>query len=302
MKEFFKNPKRALIYFMNYRCPSLLPDKVFICQQYKDIMGEELNLKNPTKFTEKLQWMKLYAHNPLYTQMVDKYEVKDFVANWIGKEYVLPIYGVWDSFDQIDFDKLPNQFVLKCNHDSGSYVVCTDKATFDKEKARQVLEPALKKNFFWMFREWPYKNVKRRIIAEQYEPSLGKKESVEYKLTCFDGEVKVITVCSGIPHQAVELRNNDNFSKDWKRQNWYAVYKPTGKDIKKPAEMDDIVRFSEELSKGIPQVRIDWYVIDGKIYFGEFTFFTWSGYIHFEPKEWNLTMGEWLKLPEEKKV
>ena len=129
---------------------------------------------------------------------------------------------------------------------------------------------------------------------------MGKADSVEYKLTCFDGEVKVITVCSGIPHQAFELRHNDNFSRDWKRQNWYAFYTPTGKDFEKPAQMDEIIAYSEKLSKGIPQVRVDWYIVDGHVYFGECTFYTWAGYIKFEPEEQDLVMGEWMKLPERK--
>ena len=293
-----RHPKASFINHLNRLCPQLVPDRVFLRQQYTDIMGVEPDIDHPRKFTEKLLWMKLYGRDPQMTTMVDKCDAKTYVAERIGQEHVIPLYGVWNSFDEIDFDKLPRQFVLKCTQDSGSYVVCEDKATFDKMHARQVLQPALKKNFYWMYREWAYKNVVPRIIAEEYIPSLGKKDSVEYKLTCFDGEVKVITVCSGIPHQAFELRNNDNFSPDWTRQDWYAFYKPTGKNFTKPAEMDEIIALSEKLSKGIPQVRIDWYIVDGKVYFGEFTFYTWAGYIKFEPESQDLIMGNWMKLPE----
>lgn len=300
MINFFKHPRLSLFHFINNHVPQLIPDKAFVKFQYAENMGAKLNLEHPTLFTEKLNWMKLYGRNPLYTRMVDKFEAKGYVAEKIGSEHVIPAYGVWHSFDEIDFDQLPDQFVLKCNHDSGSYVICEDKSTFDKDRARSILEPALRKNYYWMFREWAYKNVDRRILAEQYIPSLGKKDSVEYKLTCFNGEVKVITVCSGIPHQAFELRHNDNYSRDWKRQNWYAYYKPTGKDFQKPAEMDEIIALSEKLSEGIPQVRVDWYIVDGNIYFGEFTFYTWAGYITFEPEEWNRVMGDWMTLPAQK--
>lgn len=160
------------------------------------------------------------------------------------------------------------------------------------------MEHGLKKNFFYEFREWPYKNVKARILAEKYEPSLGNPDSEEYKLTCCDGEVKAITVCGGVPHADFSLRSNDTFTKDWKRQEWYAYYKPKGGDIKKPAQMDEIVRMSEELSKGIPYIRIDWYIIDGHPYFGEFTFFTWAGFLRFCPPEWDKKIGDWIKLPE----
>lgn len=298
ISSFCKHPKRSLIYFFD-RHFHIISDKTFLCEQYEDYMGEKPNLENPQKFTEKLLWMKLYGRNPIYTQMVDKYEVKKYVEEHIGQKYVVPAYGVWHSFDEIDFSQLPDQFILKCNHDSGSYVICKDRKTFDKKNAHKILDAALKKNFFWKFREWVYKNVDRRILAEQYIPTLGQKNSVEYKLMCFDGEVKTITVCSGIPHQVSAPWNFDNYSRDWKRQNWYGnSNKPLGKDFKRPKEMDEIIALSEKLSKGIPHVRIDWYITNGQIYFGEFTFYPWAGYIKFEPKEWNLKVGEWMKLPD----
>ena len=295
--NFFKHPRQSFYNLLSRFVPLKAFERLYLSDQYYEYMGKKPDIDNPKKLTEKMLWMKLYGRNPLYTRMVDKYEAKKYVEEKIGSKYVVPCYGVWKSFDDIDFDKLPNQFVLKCNHNSGSYVICEDKNNFDKEKARKILEPALKKNYYWVFREWAYKNVNRRILAEQYIPSLGKKDSVEYKLTCFDGEVKVITVCTGVPHQAYELRHNDNFSRDWKRQDWYAAYTPTGEDIEKPKEMDEMIALSEKLSEGIPQVRIDWYVVDGQLYFGEFTFYTWAGYIQFQPEEWDLKLGGWMKLP-----
>ena len=286
-----------LLFALSIKYPKCFTDKLFLKVQYKHFMGERLNLKNPKKFTEKLQWLKLYDRNPAYTNMADKCEVKKYVAEKIGNEYVIPLYGVWDRFDDIDFEKLPNQFILKCTHDSGGFVICEDKSKFAIKKAKEKLEETFTKNYFWQNREFVYRDIKPRIIAEQYIPSLGKKNSVEYKITVINGEVKVITVCGGIPHAAFELRSNDNFSKDWKRQEWYAFYKPLGGEIQRPKEMDLMIELSEKLAKGIPQVRVDWYIVDGHVFFGEMTFYTWSGFIKFTPEEWNVKMGEWLRLP-----
>ena len=298
VKAFIKDPKSTVIGFFYRRWPHIVPEKLYLEWQYKMSMGRNLNLKNPTLFTEKLQWLKLYDHNPLYTKLVDKYEVKQYIKERIGEQAVIPLYGVWDNFEDIDFGKLPNQFILKCTHDSGGFYICKDKNLFDYEAAKKKITEHLRHDQFLCSHEWAYKNVKPRIIAEKYIPSLGKSNSVEYKLTCCDGEVKCITVCTGIPHDAYELRHNDNFNKDWSRQNWYAFYTPTGKEISKPKEMDLMVEYSEKLSKGIPQVRIDWYIIDGNVFFGEFTFYTWGGLIQFSPESQDKVMGEWIKLPQ----
>ncbi|MBP3717881.1 MAG: glycosyl transferase, partial [Paludibacteraceae bacterium] len=201
-------------------------------------------------------------------------------------------------FDDIDFDKLPNQFCLKCTHDSGSYIICKDKSTFDIDAARKKFNRYMKGRFFWYGREWAYKNVKPRIMAQEYIDSLGKPESVEYKLTCFNGKVKFITVCSGIAHSDYELRKNDHFDRDWNKLDWYAYYKPSGKVIKRPEFMDEIIEISDKLAEGFPQVRIDSYVINEKVYFGEMTFYTWSGLIEFTPDEWDEKIGSWWNLPE----
>lgn len=266
LKQGIKNPSLILKSLL-MRTSKFWPDEFYLKALYRLFYGERLNLENPIKYSEKMQWLKLYYHKEEFTNMVDKYEVKNFVSETIGAEYVIPYYGVYNSFDEIDFNHLPNQFILKCTHDSGSFVICENKETFDKESARAKLEKGLRCNFFYTFREWPYKNVRPRIIAEKYMPSLGKSDSTEYKLTCCDGMVKTITVCGGIPHTDFSLRSNDNFSKDWTRQDWYAYYKPKGGIIEKPAQIDEIVNLSEKLSIGIPYVRVDWYVIDGKPYF-----------------------------------
>lgn len=272
-------------------------DRIYLKILYRLYYGKRLDLNNPLSFTEKIQWLKLYNRNVKFTLMVDKYEAKKMVKHALGEEYVIPCYGVYNYFDEIDFSALPNQFVLKCTHDSGSYVICDDIKTFDFEKAKALLEKGLKKNFYSKFKEWAYKDVKPRILVEKYIPSLGKKDSVEYKLTCCDGEVKTITVCGGIPHTKSYLRTNDHFTKTWEKQNWWAVYKSSGKRIEKPAQMDEMICLSEKLSKDIPYIRIDWYVIDNKPVFGEFTFYTWGGFLRFNPKEWDEVIGSWITLP-----
>lgn len=226
--------------------------------------------------------------------------MRKWVADKIGAEHVIPLYGVWDSFDDIDFDKLPDAFVLKVTHTSGGYVVCKDKSKFDKEQARKTMEWSLNRDYYWRTREWPYKNVPKRIIAEKYMPSLGNIDSEEYKITCCNGKVAVFTVCRGIPHSDYALRHNDNFDRNFNRQNWYAFYTPSKEPVEKPALFEEMVNIAEKLSHGIPQVRVDLYVIDGQIYFGEMTFFTWAGFIKFVPKSQDKIMGKWLTLPDHK--
>ena len=274
-----------------------VPDDVFLKRLYKIYLGKELNLANPKTFCEKLNWLKLYDRRPEYTMMVDKYAAKKWVAEKMGEEHVIPMYGVWERFDDIDFGSLPDRFVLKCTHDSGGTVVCTDKASFDKEAAKKSITKRLKKNIYWSGREWPYKNVPPRIIAEQYVEGLGTADSVEYKLTCFDGVVRLFTVCKGIPHSTLDVRTNDHYDRDGKPLDFYAYYKNADPPVPFPEKASEIIAFSEALSAGIPQVRVDSYLIDGKVVFGEMTFYTWSGIIEFTPPEWDEIMGGWITLP-----
>ena len=209
---------------------------------------------------------------------------------------------MWNSVDEINFGSLPDQFVLKCTHDSGGFVICKDKKSFDVEAAKKKLDSRLKRNFYIFSREYPYKNVRPRIIAEKYVDSLGKKDSIEYKLTCFNGKVKLITVCGGIAHSALENRTNDFYDREFNHLPFYVFYKNPEKALPIPRQIDEMIEYSEKLAKGIPQVRVDWYIVDGHIYFGEMTFFTWGGFCVFSPEEWNRKLGDWIKLPDEKKL
>lgn len=229
--------------------------------------------------------------------MVDKWEVKKYVENKIGKKYVISSIGLWDNPNDIDYPNLPQQFVLKCTHDSGSVVICRDKDKLDIEATNSWLRKRMSRDYYKGKREWAYKGVKPRIIAEPFIPNLGSADSVEYKLTVYNGIVKFITVCTGIAHATYSDRFNDHFTPEWKKLDWYVNYKSSGKNITKPVFMDEMIRLTETLADGLPQVRVDWYVIDGKLFFGEMTFYTWAGYMKFVPEEWDMKLGSWLEIP-----
>lgn len=290
------NLKRALVYFSGKEYVSkLLPDKAYLKLRYRLIMGKKLNLKTPQTFNEKLQWIKLNDRNPEYTKMVDKYEVRKYIADKIGEEYLIPLLGVWDSPDEIDFDSLPEQFVLKCNHNSGlGMCICKDKSKLDIEKVKKELRKGLKQDYFITSREWPYKNVKRKIIAEKYmEDSNGK--FVDYKFFCFNGFVHNVMVC-------IDRDIGDTkfyfFDKEWNllRLNKRGKEAPQEFSLYKPRCMDKMFDIASILSKNLSYARIDLYEVDGNIYFGEITFFPDSGFDANLLAETDDLFGKLLKL------
>ena len=266
-----------------------LSDKTYLKLMYRLRIGKKLNLDNPKTFNEKLQWLKLYDRKPEYTNLVDKYEVKKIVADKIGEEYIIPTLGVWDKFDDIDFDKLPNQFVLKCTHDSGGLVICKDKSQFNVKSAKKRINKCLKRDYFKHGREWPYKNVKPRIIAEEY---IGT-DLVDYKFLCNNGKVKNMFTCSGRGEGRLFV---DFFDLNWNHLDFERHYPNSEIELKKPKKFEKMIELSEILSKELLFVRIDFYNIDGKIYFGEITFYPGSGFEEFTPDEWDLKLGEFLEL------
>lgn len=271
-----------------------LSDKKFIEYRFLSEMGYKLNLKNPKTFNEKLQWLKLYDRNPEYTKMVDKYEVREYIKEKIGEEYLIPLIGVYDKFDDIDFDKLPNQFVIKCNHDSGGLIICKDKNRLDIETARKKINRSLKTNYYYSGREWPYKNVKPRIIIEKYMEDSNKSDLIDYKLFCFNGIPKIVLVCS-------ERFLSNNMCETWFDMNWKLIDMTESghrvdSTISKPKQLKKMVELSKKLSKNIPFIRVDWYEIGDKLYFGELTFYPASGFEKFEPKEWNKKIGDMLSI------
>lgn len=270
-------------------CSNLFPDKLYLQIMYFLACGKKLDLKHPKTFNEKLQWLKLYNHNPLYTTMVDKVEAKKYVAKKIGEEYIIPTLGVWDEPEDIDFEKLPNQFVLKCNHNSGlGMCICKDKNQLNIEKAKSELKKGLCQNYYKYWREWPYKNIKRKILAEKFMVDESGTELKDYKIFCFDGNPQIIEVDYGrfINH----MRNV--YDTDW---NFIAMQIEFPNDpnhiIARPEKLNEMLALARKLSEGIPHVRVDFYSINDRIYFGELTFFHGSGMEKFNPNEWDERLG-----------
>ena len=257
---------------------NIISDKKFLELMFLYRTGKHLNLETPGTFNEKLQWLKLYDRKPEYTTMVDKYAVKKYVADKIGEQYIVPTLGVWDRFEDIDFDNLPDQFVLKCTHDSGGLVICRDKSKLDRKAAKKKIERSLKRNYYYLGREWPYKNVQRKIIAEQYmTDNKNSREFTDYKFFCFDGYVDCVMIC-------LDRSTGDTkfyfFDKNWdlKRLNKRGKDAPEGFTLPKPVCIDEMFEIAAKLSVGIPFVRIDLYQSNGKVYFGEMTFYPDSGF------------------------
>lgn len=290
-----KNPSQIGIYLLDHTA-RMWPDKAYLKLMYRFRMGKPLNLESPETYNEKLQWLKLYDRNPEYSIMVDKIAVKDYVRNIIGEEYIIPTLGVWNSPDDIDFKALPDQFVLKCNHDSGGLVICNDKSKLDIDKAKTGLRKALKRRYFYHGREWPYKNVKPQILAEKYMVDESGYELKDYKIFCFNGEPKVMFIASDRSSKTEETKF-DFFDMDFNHLPFLNGHPNSKKPIKKPVSLEKMKELARKLSKGIPQVRIDFYDINGHIYFGEITFSHWSGMVPFEPEEWDYKLGEMIDLP-----
>lgn len=270
-----------------------MPDETYIQLNYFAHFKKFCNLKNPITYNEKLNWLKLHDKNPLYTRIVDKYEAKEYVKGLVGDEIIIPTLGVWNSFDEIDFNTLPNQFVLKCTHDSEGLVIVTDKSKLDIVAAREKINAAMKQNFYYIGREWPYKNVKPRIIAEAYMEDSVDGELRDYKFFCFDGEPKALFIAS---ERNTDVKF-DYFDMEFNHLDIKQKYQNAEITPHKPDNFEKMIEMSKKLSKGFPHVRVDFYEVDGKMYFGELTFYHFSGFMPFQPDEWDKVFGDWLELP-----
>lgn len=289
------NPRKLVRYIL-FKTARLWPDKIYLKWYFYSRVGYKLDLNNPKTFNEKLQWLKLNNRKPEMVKMVDKVDAKEYVAKIIGEEYIIPTLGVYDSVDEIDFDKLPNQFVLKCTHDSGGIVICSDKSKLDIEAAKAKLRRGLKVNYYYQNREWPYKQVKPRIIAEQYMVDESGYELKDYKFFCFDGEVKLLFIASDRGSKTEETKF-DFFDTDFNHLPFLNGHPNATKPIDRPKGFEKMKQIAARLSQGQPHLRVDLYDINGRIYFGELTFYHWSGMTPFEPKEWDYKLGEWIQLP-----
>lgn len=291
-----REPRLYLIYALGKILRgNIFLDKIYLGLLYRYHFHKPLNWKEPLTYSEKLQWLKVYYKNTQYTKLVDKYEVKNYVAEVIGKEFVIPTLGTWEKFEDIDFELLPDKFVLKCTHDSGGLVICNNKEKFDIEEARKKINHCLKRNYYWNNREWPYKNVKPRIIAEQYIEEASDMGLIDYKFFSFDGEVKVLFIATN--RNSSEETCFDFYDLEFNHLPFTNGH-PNAKSMPvKPKNYEMMLELATILSKGFPHVRIDFYNLNGKIYFGEMTFYHWSGLVPYNPEEWDYKFGEWLKLP-----
>lgn len=284
-----------VVHIQKSGCLNFLSDSAYIRFMYFLYTKKKVNLSTPHTFSEKIQWLKLHDCKPLYTVLVDKYAVKQYVADKIGKLHIIPTLGVWKKFEDIDFDKLPNQFVLKCTHDSGGLVVCKDKSELNLAAAQKKIGKSLKRNFFYIGREKPYQNVPPQIIAEKYmEDESG--ELKDYKFYCFNGTP---LYCQVIRNRSTK-ETIDFYDMEWNHMPFVGLNPAVGNGlnpVEKPKCLDAIVEACKKLSNGIPFVRVDFYVIANQFYFGEMTFYPASGFGIFSPDEWNYKLGELIKLP-----
>lgn len=285
--------RRIVAFIFNKGLLNWLSDKAYLKVRYWVVLGEKLNLKNPQNYNEKIQWLKLYDRNSDYVSYVDKYEVKKLVSDIIGDKYIIKTYGCWESVNEIDFSSLPNQFVLKTTHDSGGVIICKDKEELDTEAAKNFLKVHLKTKFYKKGREWVYKGVKPRIIAEEYKVDESGCELKDYKIFCFNGEPKIIQVDFD---RFVNHRRNI-YDTNWNVLDVEIEYPSDKKHIiEKPEKLDEMLEIAKKLSKGIKHVRVDLYCSGKEIYFGELTFYHGSGIEQFRPKEFNIQMGKWIDI------
>ena len=296
--RYFKSPYYALGNDLVKTRPHWMSDKYFIKVYWKQMMGYSLDLKHPRTFNEKLQWIKLYDRNPIYTDLVDKLKVKDWVAERIGREHVIPTLAVYDRVEDIHLEDLPEQFVLKCNHDSGGVVICKDKMSFDFESTKRRLKKSFEHNFYWDYREWAYKNVERKVFAEQYiQDATIKDDLMDYKVFNFGGEPKIIQV----DFDRFKCHKRNIYDTAWNYIEARIQYpNDPNKLVEKPKALGEMFSFAQKLSGSFPQVRTDFYLVDNKIYFGEMTFYHGGGTESFYPYELGIQMGDWIQLPKKR--
>ena len=299
--KYLKQPKKIIINLAYKGFFNWMNDRSYLKMLYKLKMNTSLNLENPKTFNEKLQWLKIYDRKEIYTTMVDKYKVKDYIANMIGEEYIIPTLGVYDKFSNIDFSKLPNQFVIKCTHDSGGLVICRDKKQFNQNEAQKKLNQSMKKNFFHNNREWPYKNVEPKIIIEKYMQNEQDTSLSDYKFYCFNGNVKYLYISMGLEnHQTARIAF---FDTDFKPAGFgRSDYQTFDSIPNKPKNYERMKELAEKLSQNNPFMRVDFYEINGKIYFSELTLYPCGGFMPFQPKEWDYKLGKLLTLPKKEDI
>lgn len=272
-----------------------MSDESYIKLAYKNTFGKKLDLNNPISFNEKLQWLKLYDRKREYITYVDKFAVREYIEKTIGKDYLIPLIGVYESVDVIPWGELPNSFVLKCTHGSGCNIICKDKNHLNIQEAKNKLNRWMKTNYFWNCREWPYKNVKPRIVCEEF---ITDKETTpdDYKVLCFNGKAKLIMVHI----DRYGDHKLDNYDRHWNKTTLAKDGPMSDSVYKKPKQFDNMIRLSEILASNMSHARIDWFIVRDKLLFGEITLYEAGGFDHFDNKQDDDTLGSWIDLPIEK--
>lgn len=290
------NPSALVLALVDRGALDWMPDPLYLKLYFRAAMGAPLHLRNPRTFNEKLQWLKLHDRKPLYTRLVDKVAVRSYVADAIGESYLVPLVGVWKSFDEIDRDALPDRFVLKTNHDSGSVLPCLDKSTFDWDAARAFFTKALRTNYYPHGREWPYKDVPPLLLAEQFMADNDSGDMTDYKVLCFNGTAKCVFTCTN--RRTGRPLTVTFFDTDWNRLPFERHYHPDPDFIPKPRFLREMIDISERFARDMQAifVRVDFYEIRNRLYFGEFTFHPGNGIEEFTPPEWDLRLGDWMDL------
>ena len=300
-----ENPLGIIEDICHYGYFRWIPDKLYLKMMYLLETGKKLNLDNPRTYNEKLQWIKLYDRKPLYTKIVDKFEVRKYVADMIGEKYLIKLIGLYNSVDEIDWAALPNAFALKCTHGSGSNIICRDKSSHDIKTGKIQLRKWMKQNWFWVGREWPYRNIMPRIICEELLTNNYGEIPEDYKVLCFNGKAKMIQVQSG---RFVDLRI-DFYDVQWNKTDISITFgKLHGSNslvntlqnseiiFNKPQLLEEMLQLSEILSQNTYHTRVDWYIVENKLYFGEITFFQGSGFLSFGKEKDEIMFGDWINL------
>ena len=294
--KYIKKPEKFicdLCDYDNHRFARFIPDKLHLKCLFKKHMNTKLNLSNPKTFSEKLQWLKLYNRNPDYTVMVDKVAVKQYIADKLGSEFIIPTIGVYNSVEEIPFDDLPEKFVIKCTHDSGSLFICDKNSDIDINSIKKDLSKHMQMNHFWYSREWPYKNIKPKIIIEEFISDEKGRSPADYKFFCFNGKMEIFK----IDYNRFSNHISNYYSKDLNYLDFHEKTFLSTSDIKLnlPEKFNEMVTVAEKLSEGIPFLRVDLYYTNSKIYFGELTFFPHSGILPYT-NNGDLMMGNILDL------
>lgn len=295
LKYFLTKPHGWFFFLVSRDLTNFLPDEPFLKASFRYSLDQELDLANPRTFNQKLQWLKLHDRKPIYTQMVDKYAVRKIIADRIGEQYSVPLAGgPWDRPEDIDFDALPAQFVLKCTHDSGGLVICRDKDRLDRRAVCEKLARCQKRNYYWSKREWPYKDVPKRIIAEEYMQNGDMPNLNVYKIFNFGG---VPTLIQTIQNDKTREESIDYFDTEWKLLDLRQGFPNSAVPLPRPETLPEMLRLAARLSEGFPFLRTDFYEVNGRVYFSEFTFYSDSGFGAFDPEEWDEKLGRLICLP-----